>query len=596
LLLRPGLFTSLLILLAVLIFVVRPIIPLGSILIMLLPALFVVLVFNPLAWAVAYLLYTAISGVISAAISAVATAILGPEATIPAAAISLGTALLATIFAFISRIIPLIAGAVYVFVIAPLLISGFGGTFGIFDVLFCLLIVYYFIFGGKKIPYLIILLVGVAMVYGYLLVGVNIINIVIGLALILLAAATIGLPVGGKIRNAVVKVLYLYLLASIGVRAVEGLWQYSIAASINRFMEALAGLGLLAVLTPAGMVLLVFLIGLFSGDPKIPDNLMKVLALAVILSFIIPTGAVSGFMYVNSLQWSAQNYIDELFYVVNMISPDTANNFRKFVGSSSAGGAPARYPSQYPVPTIFFQGEQVGGEIKQPREPSEAPAPGTRLGVEITPEQQPPPLGVVIKAIVDYLTSSLRNFSLLGASLLIIFIAYVLDLMAGTIGYDIFGARPVAEAITKKPPEEKYKAYAEEAMEKVRKVKKAEEETTRRVVTAIGWRKVYKAVKALEEAEEEAERAEKMLRILKSEEVQRKVAKGMNILELRKAPGFRARVEAAKRRFELGDRIINALKKTRSVLVTKVMRPVSGKARKVTIYRIIPYKKKGEKK
>ena len=479
---KPGLFTSLFLLVLTLLFIVGPVVPPSlHIILLFAPALVLAIFFNPVVWGLAWLLYEAISAVISTLIG---YAIGGPIG----AGVSLVVSGLAIAIAFLTKVIPLLIGAAYAVAIGPLMFLLYAQAFGFLAPLFTLFIVYYFVFGGKYIPYLLGALVAEAILAGFLVGSLStqgLYYVVAGMAMLFLGAGVLGVmkrAIG--IREAFVKVAYLYMLAHLGIRA-GGAAFGSYASSINQLLDAIAktSFGLLA---PAGIILFLLTLGLFSGKYDIPDNLMKILALYVLVSLAVPSGAdigqILGVSYAPMPDVSG--YYNEMVQTADRIFPGSSNVINTVVSpikdalpsSVAYGGGYYGGGTHY---ITLFQGENLGGTVEQPQPSGTAPTPGERWGVEINATA--PSLSVVT-SLLRMVFATLGSWSVLASSVLLVGFAYIMDVMAGTAGMDVFsGISSVAKPLKV--------GRAEAAREKA-EVQKFIEESARTAV------KEYKAMEA----------------------------------------------------------------------------------------------------
>mgnify|MGYP001772682856 CR=1 FL=1 len=590
--LKPGLFTSLTLLMLTSIFVLNPAI--GSTWIFyLLPGIFIALVFNPIAWGLAYLLYNAVITFVS---TILATAIGGPIA----GAITAGTVALAIALGFAIKVIPLAMGVIYSVIIAPLITLYLGSHFsvGILGFFFLILILYYFIFGGKYVPYIMVALIGVCIAYAALSsLAEQMFRIIIGTALLLFGAAALGIYASGKIKDTVVAFLSLWFIASIGIRAFPSL---AVAQTLNDFLAALSRIPVLDVLgSGAGVILFVFLLGLFSGKPEIPDNFMKIFAFSMIIMLI---GGASADKTLFPSTWNVKlptysDYLDAVCTATTKVAgnEDACNNLKQFIGhpEEEIGYSP-QIPGGYPW--AIFMGENIGGNIEQPSGGVPAPSPGERWGVNIT--TNPPSLD----PLWSFIGSSFRflgNMNLLFCATLVLFLAYICDMMANTTGVDIFsGIASIGRPLIPRKEEKEVEAGIKRKEREEERRKKLEELRKR-------------AEKAREEREKKrAEREERMAKMIARElyELMRGAPspppaesplKGaVETVKSRKVEIAERTYQSLVRKATFAERVAGLAKRYGSVVVTAVAYPLrvgAGAVRKISWrFRVRPYKKKGE--
>jgi hypothetical protein len=439
---RPGLFTSLFLLVLTLLFVVNPVVPPSArTIVLFVPALILAMFFNPVVWGLAWLLYNLVGSIISALVG---YALGGPIG----AGVSLVVSVLAISIAFLTKVVPLIIGAVYALAIGPLLFLLCASVFGVLPSLFVLYVLYYFVFGGKYIPYLLGALVAEAIIFGYVVAGMSaerLYYLVAGMALLFFGAAVLGVAKRATgIRDAFARVAYLYLLARLGIRA--GSVAYGgIAGKIDQLLDALAGVSF-GLLAPAGIILFLLVLGLFSGKRDIPDNLMKILALYVLVTLSFPPlglniGEFIGVTYPSEVA-SASGYYDEMVQTADRIFPGSSTVINTVV-SPIRGALPSAVAyggGYYGGGTHYitlFQGENLGGTVEQPQPSGTAPTAGERWGVEVGSNATAPSLSGVTD-LLGKVFASLGSWSVLASSVLILGFAYVMDVMAGTAGMDVF--------------------------------------------------------------------------------------------------------------------------------------------------------------
>lgn len=446
---KSGLFTSLFLLMLTILYIVAPAVPPSlQIVALFVPALLLAFFFNPFVWGVGWLLYELVGSAISAVVG---WAVGGPVG----AGVSLFVSGLAITIAFLTKVIPLLIGALYSLALGPLYFVILAGNFGVYPTLFVVFVLYYFVFGGKHIPYLLGAMTAEAILFGASVGGLpsgGLYLAVAGIALALLGAAALGMiKTATGIRDAFVRVSYLYMLAHLGIRGANGLVTGGFItgnealsgymSGLNQLLDALAKYSF-GILAPAGVILILLVLGLFSGKYDIPDNLMKIIALFVLVSLAFPSGASLG--QIIGIEWSSwpqvsAGYYDTMVQTSDRIVPGSADIINKVVSPARdalksafpAGVYGGGYGGAGHYMTVF-QGENVGGNIEQPQPSGTAPSPGERWGVEIKPS------GEEATKLLTEVFNKLGAWSLLLSSVFMVGFAYIMDVMAGTVGMDIF--------------------------------------------------------------------------------------------------------------------------------------------------------------
>jgi hypothetical protein len=364
-------------------------------------------------------------------------------------------------------------------ILVPFAISAVSATSYItgFYLIFFFLLFYYYLYGND------LALFGIVIALASTSLLSSSISLTLGVAILSISGALLGLKASPDIRGLVIKIATIYYLASIGVYAGSAI------AGLNTIFRAITMYGFLS---PAAIIMLIFVTGVASGDLRWPKVLINLMAMYCIISVFFGK-PIEGWLFAN-----------QPFYFNVSIIDSAVNSFLTLFGSD----ATATFWMYRGTINLL-----VGGFTD------------------------------ILTNIFHVASPQFLGFSVAFAFLMMLFLY---DMMLGLTGYPIFEGLPrvipaVKEAMHRTPVERKAKEVAgvvtglAEAEE--RRKKAIEEET----------KKLEKIKKQREKLEKELEERQKKLEEATKKEEEMKAWKLRAVVdELRARKERLERIERAK--------------------------------------------------
>lgn len=255
-------------------------------------ALLLWIVFNPVLWSFIFTLFEFVYSTASGFIGSLIGSIGGPEGSAVGGAIGTISGVIIGAIVFIaslfSRIIPLLLGIIWALLIAPILIATaasapFIPSTALGDILVTYLFAYYFFTRNEMALYMIVMLFAI---YSMGTV-IQVIYLVVAIGLGLITAWLFEYYSSG-VKDGLCLILDLYLVAALGFRMASSFGPMvggvPLAQAVNNLLDSLVRA--FPILSPSYVVIFLFVLGLAEGDISWPERTMWLLAFFDILTWI----------------------------------------------------------------------------------------------------------------------------------------------------------------------------------------------------------------------------------------------------------------------------------------------------------------------